>query len=405
MATETNMYYCDKCHRTLNEKEFYRSNDLEKYPNDGIMPECKRCLTMHVDNWDPDTYLWILQEADVPYIPDEWNKLMAKYAKDKSKLTGMTIIGRYLSKMKLKQYREYRWADSAFIEELNQSKKEQAMKRQGKSAAEIAAALESDAQYIPNEVEKPDDPIPQPTAENVFTQQITQSAEELGLTEEDQINLRLKWGSTYRPEEWVKLEQLYQSMLESYDIQQAGHIDTLKFICKASLKANQLIDMGDMEGFQRAIKAYNDLMKSGNFTAAQNKTENGDYVDSVSELVAICETDGFIPRYYVDKPQDHVDRTLQDLQEYTRTLVTDEMNLGNLIENAVKLIEQDKEREATNDFDENADEDEIMEQTLFSNKAETYIQDEDYNEFNAMIDDLEAQDNKLLETALEGEES
>jgi hypothetical protein len=93
--------YCEKCHRTLDEKEFYGSLNLEKYP-DGHLKECKKCITMHVDNWDPETYLWILQEADVPYIPEEWNKLMAKYAKDKTKVSGMTIIGRYLSKMKLK---------------------------------------------------------------------------------------------------------------------------------------------------------------------------------------------------------------------------------------------------------------------------------------------------------------
>lgn len=37
-------------------------------------------MTMMVDNWDPSTYKWILEEADVPYIPDEWNKLMRNYA-------------------------------------------------------------------------------------------------------------------------------------------------------------------------------------------------------------------------------------------------------------------------------------------------------------------------------------
>jgi hypothetical protein len=36
------------------------------------------------------------------YKPEEWNKLLSSYARDKSKLTGMTILGRYLSKMKLK---------------------------------------------------------------------------------------------------------------------------------------------------------------------------------------------------------------------------------------------------------------------------------------------------------------
>ena len=99
MSRET--YYCEKCNRTMGEEYFYGSNNLEKYP-DGKFKICKKCMTMHVDNWNPDTYLWILQDADVPYIPDEWNKLMASYAKDKSKVTGMTIIGRYLGKMKLK---------------------------------------------------------------------------------------------------------------------------------------------------------------------------------------------------------------------------------------------------------------------------------------------------------------
>jgi len=81
-------------------------------------------MTMHVDNWNPDSYMWIIQEADVPYIPEEWNKLMASYAKDRSKVTGMTIIGRYLSKMKLKQFREYRWKDTEFLQELAKSKRE-----------------------------------------------------------------------------------------------------------------------------------------------------------------------------------------------------------------------------------------------------------------------------------------
>jgi hypothetical protein len=59
----------------------------------------------------------------------------------------------------------------------------------------------------------------------------------LDLTNEDRTYLFLKWGK-YTPEEWVKLEQLYEEMMSSYDIQGAGHIDTLKLICKTSLKAN-----------------------------------------------------------------------------------------------------------------------------------------------------------------------
>ncbi|MCI7441987.1 MAG: hypothetical protein MSA89_02695 [Clostridium sp.] len=83
-------------------------------------------------------------------------------------------------------------------------------------------------------------------------------------------------------------------------------------------------------------KVYDSLMKSGKFTAAQNKSESSGEFDSISELVEMCEREGFIPRYYTEGPMDKVDETLNDLKNYTHTLVTEEMNLGNLIEAAVK---------------------------------------------------------------------
>jgi hypothetical protein len=96
----------------MDEDQFYQSYRIDRYPKDGKLLECKKCITRHVDNWDPETYKWILEEIDVPYIPDEWNNLLQRYGTDRKKLTGMTILGRYLSKMKLKQYREYRWEDT-----------------------------------------------------------------------------------------------------------------------------------------------------------------------------------------------------------------------------------------------------------------------------------------------------
>lgn len=77
-----------------------------------------------VDNFNPDTYLWILQEADVPYVPEEWDNLLMRYGKNPEKLTGMTIIGRYLAKMQLKQFRDFRWKDNEFLQELARTKAE-----------------------------------------------------------------------------------------------------------------------------------------------------------------------------------------------------------------------------------------------------------------------------------------
>ena len=149
--SEKKMYYCEKCKRTMGENEFYSSNNLEKYPNDGKLRQCKKCITMHVDNWNPDTYLWILQEIDVPYIPEEWNKLMMTYAKDKSRVTGTTILGRYLSKMKLKQFKNYRWKDTEFLQEMAEKKLTETMRRSGYDEQQIAAAVQEGKITIPEE--------------------------------------------------------------------------------------------------------------------------------------------------------------------------------------------------------------------------------------------------------------
>ena len=389
MASEQT-YYCEKCNRTMSGDSFYSSNNLEKYPNDGKFPQCKKCMTMHVDNWNPDTYLWILQEADVPYIPDEWNKLMMSYARDGKKTSGMTILGRYLSKMKLKQYKDYRWKDTEFLQQMANSKIEQAMKRQGYGAAEIADAIQKATFEMPQgELQEPT--FITPEEQNQFLQEDyfdrnQDSDFDDDLTDEDRTYLRLKWGKTYKPEEWIRLEQLYNEMMDSYDIQSAGHIDTLKLICKTSLKANQLIDIGDIEGFQKMSKVYDSLMKSGKFTAAQNKAESGEFVDSISELVEICEKQGFIPRFHIDTPNDKVDETLADLKFYTKTLVTEEMNLGNLIESAIKEMAKEEAKE----------EDEDVEDEIMSLEDVEHLRDEDFEEYGDFLDDEAEADEELL---------
>ena len=384
-------YYCEKCNRTMSATEFYTSNNLEKYPDGGKLNQCKKCITMHVDNWNPDTYLWILQEIDVPYVPDEWNKLMATYAKDRSKVTGVSILGRYLSKMKLKQFRDYRWKDNEFLQELNNSKIEQTMKRQGYDAQTITQALTKATFDLPlGELQQPQYIEQEQQDENEIedyfaNEQDTSFIDDL--TDEDRIYLRLKWGKTYKPEEWVRLEQLYNEMMESYDIQSAGHIDTLKLICKTSLKANQLIDIGDVEGFQKMSRVYDQLMKSGKFTAAQNKTETGEYVDSIAELVELCERQGYIERFYIDEPNDKIDETIKDMQHYTKTLIERETNLSALVEQAVKQNMQEDEAEKE-------DTDEIIFDDI--DEVEKELTDTDFIDFNNFIEE-DADENSLFE--------
>lgn len=383
-------HFCKKCGKTMNDSEFYTSKNVEKYPPNGKMDICKKCLTMHVDNWDPETYKWILQEIDVPYIKEEWDTLLEKYGKDPKKVTGLTIIGRYLSKMKLKQWSQYSWADTEALEEEQRMRKINQMKAQGMTGEEIETELATDrTPPKPKILTEPQEAVGTPEyydpseADDDFSDE---------LTEEDKVMLRLKWGRGYRPEEWVRLEQLYNDMMASYDIQGAGMKDTLIMICKTSLKSNQLLDCGDVDGAQKMIKMYDSLMKSAKLTAAQNKAESGEFIDSIGELATICEREGFIPRYYTDGPMDKVDKVLQDLQHYTYSLVTEEMNLGNMIDASVRAIAQDKEREAKIDVDGGDEED----NEIYDYPEDKVLTDADYEEFEEMKQQEAEKDKEYL---------
>lgn len=389
MIDKDTLLRCEKCGKVLKAIEFYGSNNTEKYP-DGKLKQCKACLTMHVDNWDPTTYHWILEEVDVPYIQEEWNKILQKELSEGKKITTMTIIGKYLAKMKLKQFKDYRWKDTNLLREMAEARAAEAMRLQGYAQAEIDQALATGIVQAPER--------PTMFAETDLPPEPEMDEFENDLTEEDRTYLRLKWGKSYRAEEWVTLEQLYEEMLQSYDIQAAGDLNTLKLACKCSLKANQLLDIGDVDGAQKATKMYDSLMKSGKWTAAQNKTDENELIDSVGELVALCERDGFIPRYYSATPKDHVDRVIEDLKKYTTDLVREETGLSSMIEMAMRQMEDEKAKiEAAAELGEDTEEE--AENKMFNYDAEVVpVSAADYEEFNEFQEELEDEDyDNLLE--------
>ena len=143
-------------------------------------------------------------------------------------------------------------------------------------------------------------------------------------------------------------------------------------------------------------------MKAGKWTAAQNKTDDNELIDSIGELVAICEKDGFIPKYYIDSPKDKVDRVIQDMQIYTRELVTNELGLGNMIENALRAIEQEKESiQEAGEYAE-ALENSNEEEDLFD-YDKNVIEDEDFQEYYNKQEEMLKEDQDFYDS-LEDEE-
>ena len=74
---------------------------------------CKDCLTMHIDNRKPDTFKWILEMFDVPYIESVWVEQTNKqYQKNPGKFGPASVIGQYIRTMNMAQYADYHYSDS-----------------------------------------------------------------------------------------------------------------------------------------------------------------------------------------------------------------------------------------------------------------------------------------------------
>lgn len=358
--------FCEKEGRWLRAVNFYTYKD-------GSKPKmCKACLTMHIDNFDPETFLWLLKDFDVPWIEEEWVKIRDRaFAKAPLKMNGMSVFGKYLSQMKLTQHKNHTWADTERLQnqsiEARKARDEQYAEYVEKTEADLkeklAAGEISEAEYktlMPTPIQNKDlEPTP---AESLYEAQsfpennyvkvdLPDPTEEL--TTEDKLYLVMKWGKLYTVDELLTLEQDYNNMLNSFDIQDADTKNALTIICKLNLKANQALDAGDYDGFTKLSRELGNQRKLANFAASQRKKDQKDseFADSVGEIVAYCEKNGHaIPRMEITEPLDKVDIIINDLKEYNKTLIYQDTALASQIEEYIKkreiLEQQKKDREA-----------------------------------------------------------
>ena len=67
---------CSKCGKSKRDVDFFKLKSGDR------CDMCKDCLTMYIDNRKPDTFMWILEKFDVPYIEKMWitqtNKIYMK---------------------------------------------------------------------------------------------------------------------------------------------------------------------------------------------------------------------------------------------------------------------------------------------------------------------------------------
>lgn len=345
---------CSKCGREKPEKDFFKLKTKER------CDMCKVCLTMHIDNRKTDTFLWILEMFDVPYVEKKWVELSNKiYLKDPAKFGPSSVIGQYLRTMNMKQWQEYTYADSDKLNFADKKVEQEAAARREQQGInenyeqELLDKLESgeisQAEYDTLTHSNVEEENPLSTAPQFVVDFSVDENEIAGQLAQEEIQyLMLKWGGHYRPSEWIAMEEMYNRYAGEFELN-VDREETLKKMCRTSVKMDQALDLGDVSAYKAYSAVMKDLRTSGKFTEAQNKEDKVRYLDSIGELVALCEKEGGIIEQWTinpdEYPQDKVDFTLKDLKAYTYNLVTNELGLGDLIESYIKKLEEAEKQE------------------------------------------------------------
>lgn len=359
---------CIKCGKTKKETSFFKMKSGER------CDWCKDCLTIHIDNRKPDTFKWILEMFDVPYIESVWvEQTNRQFQKNPGKFGPASVIGQYIRTMNMAQYADYHYTDS------DQINKRERLAAQGiQQAKDIGPDYEENLRkkYEAGEITKAayetlslgnagphlNEEIPDHTytyedenGEEVLKVDVPEFRKDIQtdyenkivdeLTDADMQYLLVKWGITYTPTEWVKLENTYQKYAAEYELN-VDREESLIQICKVHLKMDKALDVEDYQGYQKLATVYEQLRKSAKFTEAQNKEEQTRDIDSLGELVAFVEREGgAIPEYDdpIEYPQDKVDFTIKDMKNYVNRLVKEELGLGDLIESYIENLKKKKD--------------------------------------------------------------
>jgi hypothetical protein len=163
------------------------------------------------------------------------------------------------------------------------------------------------------------------------------------LKEKKLRELREKWGEEYADSEILYMEDLFQGILQTQNVNGKLQTDDAIKLCKISLLLNQKIRDG--EDFDKILKSYDTLRKSADFTPKNIK--NACDFDSVGELFLYCEKKGWENAYYDNTPRDTVDLVMKDVQSWLRNLYKNETGIAEDVERRINSLKIADEMEST----------------------------------------------------------
>lgn len=275
---------CARCGNHLGPEDFAPTKSW-LYP-DGVLPICDECCAGYLEekNFDWAVVNKLCQWADIPFVPKEFERL--------HETNGRKVFHTYAEIFLSEEFSSFGWED--YNEEFRRLEEKGLL-----------------------EFELP------------------------GIGKEKLQKLREKWGSNYDTENLLYLENLYNGLLATQNVNGALQSDQALKICKISSEIDRRIRDG--EDFDKLLKSYDTLVKAADFTPKNTKNIND--FDSIGELFSWLEKRGWRNKYFDNVSRDVVDETMKNIQAFNQKLYTNETGIGDEITRRIEALRNAKKAE------------------------------------------------------------
>ena len=313
---------CNRCQAPQTPESFAPTKSI--FYADGALPICNSCIESYLEDVEFD---WgevnkLCQYADIPFVPKEWERMR--------ELNGSNAFPKYAEVFAQSEYEDLGWSEYF----------------------EAFRALKASGEL--------DDELP-------------------GIADKKRQKLQERWGANYDDEALRYLENLYNGLMTTQNVNGALQIDQALKICKMSYE----IDCRIREGadFDKLLSSYDKLVKAAEFTPKNVKNIND--FDSVGELIKWLEKRGWHNTFYDDVSRDIVDETMQNFQAFNQRLYTNESGIGEQITErlnnlkSVALIEQESYYGTNTEYDLDNYENEGYSQLVLEEEFDPGLPEED----------------------------
>lgn len=275
---------CNRCGGSFTSDAFAPTKSI--FYHDGSLPICNSCIETYLVDVD---FNWrevdkLCQWADIPFVPREWERL--------HEMNGDKVFGVYAEVFAQSEYEGLGWDDyyKAF--------------KDLKTTGDI------------------DDELP-------------------GIADQKRKQLQERWGANYDDEALRYLENLYNGLMTTQNVNGALQVDQAIKICKMSYEIDNRIREG--ADFDKLLASYDKLVKAAEFTPKNVKNIND--FDSVGELIKWLEKRGWKNTFYDGVTRDIVDETIKNFQNFNQRLYTNESGIGEQITERINALKQAKQIE------------------------------------------------------------